>query len=615
MSSSPKLRRTLPELARLVRRFGPEVRRERRLITGATALLVAEVGFRLLEPWPLKWVIDEVVSGDADRGNGPPFLDGAGTETVILLAALSVVVIAGLRALAAYLSTVGLALAGNRVLTAVRARLFAHVQRLSLGFHDRARTGDLVTRLTGDVGRLQEVAVTAALPLLANVLTVIGMLVVMLWLNPLLTLAALVALPLLSPTLLRRSAKIQHVARRQRKQEGALATIATETLGAMRLVQALGLEDKLQRRFAKQNDGSLREGVRAKRLAAGLERKVDVFVALGTALVLYVGALQVTRGQLTPGELVVFLLYLKIALKPMRDLAKYSGRLARAAASGERIVDLLDVAPDIVERPGARSLPRVAGDRRCEGVSLDYDGEGRHALRDVSFHVRPGGGLAIVGPSGAGKSTALALIPRLYDPQQGRILLDGHDLRDVSLASLRSQVSMVLQDSVLFGGTIAENIALGATDVAHDAVVAAARLANAHEFIERLPRGYDTVVGERGTTLSGGQRQRIAIARAAIRDAPILLLDEPLAGLDEDNERLVMAALRRLAAERTTIMVSHDLRLIDGADEILYVDRGEVVERGTHDALMALDGCYAAVYRVQAARGGDPFEWHAGVGG
>ena len=615
MSEQPSLRRTLPELARIVRRFGPEVRRERRLIVGSTLLLVAEVGFRLLEPWPLKWALDAVVDGNAAAGKGPAFLEGLQTETVILVSALAVVAFAALRALTAYLSTVGLALAGNRVLTSVRARLFAHVQQLSLGFHDRAKTGDLVTRLTGDVGRLQEVAVTAALPLLANVLTVVGMIGVMLWLDPLLTLAALVALPLLSPTLVRKSQKIGHLARRQRKREGALASIATETLGSMRLVQALGLEDTLQRRFAKQNEASLRQGVQTKRLAAGLERKVDVFVAVGTALVLYVGALQVSKGKLTPGELVVFLLYLKIALKPTRDLAKYSGRLARAAASGERIVDLLDVEPEIVDRPGAVELGRVRGDVRFENVTLSYAEGGAPALRDVSFHAAPGTGIAIVGPSGAGKSTVLSLVPRLYDPQQGRVLVDGHDVRDVALTSLRSQVATVLQDSLLFGATIAENIAFGAQGVERDRIEAAARLANAHEFVERLPEGYDTIVGERGATLSGGQRQRIAIARAAVRDAPILLLDEPVAGLDEENERLVTAALARLAANRTTIVVSHDLRLVDDADEILYVDRGEVVERGTHEELMALDGCYAAVHRVQSARGADPFEWHAGVGG
>ena len=591
------LRASLHGLGRFCRRFAPQVRAQRRLLAGSAALIVADVGMRLLEPWPLGLVLDEVLA-DKPAGNVPGWLAGASDGMLLVGCAAAVVVLAALRAMAAYLSTVGLALAGNRVLTEVRADLYRHVQRLSLRFHARARTGDLITRLTGDVGRLQEVAVTAALPLVVNTATLFGMVAVMVWINAQLALAAVAVLPLISPTFVRRSGRIRTVARRQRSREGAMATVATESLGAIKLVQALGLEGTLEKTFASQNDANLREGVRAKRLAAGLERKVDVLASAATAVVLLLGAHQVRSGSLTPGQLVVFMLYLKAAFKPMRDVAKYTGRIAQASASAERIVELLDEEPEIVDAPHAVDAPRFRGELAFEHVTFGYE-PGRPALRDMSLRAPAGSMVALVGPSGAGKSSALGLFLRLYDPSDGRVRIDGWDVRDMRLESLRAQVAVVLQGSVLFGVSVRENIRYGAPAATDEAIEAAARLANAHEFIERLPEGYDTVLGERGATLSGGQRQRIAIARAAVRDAPIMLLDEPTTGLDEENQRAVSEALDRLTRDRTTVLVAHDLATAEPADEILYLEHGEVVERGTHAELMARDGAYATVHRLQ----------------
>lgn len=577
MSSAPTLRDATPGLFRIARRFGPHLRRQRALIAGGSAGLFAEVVFRLLEPWPLKFVIDAIAvpaGGDTATPVDPDAF------RVVVLAALGLVVVVAMRAAAAYASTVCFALAGNRVLTEIRSDLYAHLQRLSIRFHRSSRAGDLVNRVTGDVGRLQEIMVTALLPLTGNLVTFVGMFGVMLWLDWRLALVTLVALPLFLLTNVRLSRRITKVSRAQRAQEGELASVAAESLGAITVVQAYSLEPELQASFGATNRRSLKDGVKAKKLAARLERTTDLFIAVGTGLVLVLGARQVLSGRITPGELVVFLTYLKSGFKPMRDLAKYSGRLAKAAASGERIVAVLDTEPDVVDASWARPAPRLHGDVRFDEVTVEYE-TGSRALDAVSFHVPAGYRVGVIGTSGSGKSTLGSLLLRLQDPRQGRVLLDGHDARDLTVASLRAQVAIVLQDSVLFAATIRENIAYGAPDpsgATDEQIAAAARLANADEFIRRLPGGYETMIGERGATLSGGERQRIAIARAAMRDAPILVLDEATTGLDERNGAEVLDALRRVSAGRTTFVISHDPAAVADVDLLVRIERGRVVE-------------------------------------
>ena len=595
------LRDSLPGLGRLTRRFWPYLGRERPVIVASLLALYVEIGLRLLEPWPLKVVLDRVVATARGRAfHRLPILDAVDPGTVLALSALAVIVFAGLRALAAYYNTVGFALVGNRVLTTVRSELYSHLQRLSLSFHTGARSGDLIVRVTSDVGLLQDVAVTALLPLFANALTLVGMAAVMLWLNAPLTLLALATGPLFWVFTTRRSRRIRETARRQRQQEGAMAATAAESIGAVKVIHALSLEGTFARAFTGQSRKNLATGVYATRLSAGLERTVDLLIAVGTALVLWFGARLVQRGTMTPGDLIVFLAYLKNAYRPVKDFVKYTGRLAKASAAGERVLDLLDRTPDVRDLPGAVPAPALRGAVRFEGISFAYE-PGRPALEQVDCEVQPGQHVALVGPSGSGKSTFVSLIFRLYDPTAGRVLIDGRDIRDYTLASLRAQTSVVLQDSILFAATIRDNIAYGAPGAPPEAIEAAARIANAHAFIEALPHGYDTVVGERGVTLSSGQRQRIAIARAAIRRAPVLIFDEPTTGLDGESERAVIEALDRLAQGWTTFLITHDLRLAARADLILYLEDGRVRERGTHLELLQADGCYASLYRVQTA--------------
>ncbi|MPV37422.1 ABC transporter ATP-binding protein, partial [Georgenia subflava] len=551
MASRPTdLRTAAPALRRTARFLRPYLRPHRKIVAGGFVALFAEVIFRLLEPWPLKFVIDAVIAPGAS--------ERPGLLRLLVLCGVAVIAVAGLRALASYLMTVCFALAGTRAMTAVRADVYAHALRLSLRYHSSAKTGDLITRLISDVGKLRDVAVTAAMPLIGNVVTLVAMLVVMVVLDWRLALVVLAAFPFFALSSSSSSKKITSASRLQRRREGDLAGTAGESLGAIKVVQAYSLQGQLEAGFASSNDKELKDGVRATRLSAGLERKTDVLVGVATGAVLLVGGWSVLQGRLTPGELVVFVQYLKGAFKPMRDLAKYTGRIAKAAASGERILDVVETRQEIADSPGAYTITRLAGEVRLEHVTASY-GDGATALADVDLRVRPGARVGLVGHSGSGKSTLASLLLRLQDPVSGTVRVDGHDLRDLTLDSLRAHVAVVLQESVLFAGTVRENIRMGRPDASDTDVEAAARAANAHEFVLDLPQGYDTVVGERGDTLSGGQRQRIAIARAMLRDAAIIILDEATTGLDPKNSAAVLEAIDRLAAGRTTFVISHVL--------------------------------------------------------
>jgi ATP-binding cassette, subfamily B, bacterial len=589
-------------------RFGPYFRGHGWTIFGATVAMLAEIAIRLVEPLPLKVVLDGVLLR-GKPGRLSPVLHGVSPGVLLALAVIAVVALAGLRAGTAYLNTIGFAIVGNRVLSRVRADLFSHLQALSPRFHAKARAGELVNRVIGDVGRLQDVAVTALVPLVVHGLTLVGMLAVMFAVNWQLGLLAGAVFPLLLVVSARIGRRIRASAREQRRREGDTSAVAAEALSAIRVTQALGIQERLGRVFSRANEGGLREGVKTARLSARLERTVDCLIGLVTALVLWRGAVLALREAITPGTLVMFLAYLRTALRPVRDMAKYAGRVAKASVSAERVIEILDTPIEVVDAPDAVPAPEDVEEIRFEGLDFEYE-PGRLVLTGFELTARRGETVALVGPSGGGKSTVAGLLLRLYEPRAGRILVNGTDLRSFRVRSLRERVALVPQENTLFHMSIRDNILCGRADATEADVIGACELVGAWEFIARLPRGLDTIIGERGDTLSGGQRRRIALARAAVRRAPILIVDEPTAGLDNRGAALVATAIEGLSrgagegAEdgRLTILMSHDLTLARGANQILYIEHGRIVEHGVHEALLAQSGKYAAMYALQAAR-------------
>ncbi|MBW4661787.1 MAG: ABC transporter ATP-binding protein/permease [Drouetiella hepatica Uher 2000/2452] len=597
------IKAALPGLRRIVERFSPQIRKQGALLTFSVIGLFVEVLARLLEPWPLKLIFDNIiVPGASATPSSIPWLSNVEPNMLLIGSALAIIGVASIQAGAAYISMVGMSLAASRIVTEIRATLYAHLQQLSLSFHYRAKGGDLITRITSDIDRLRDVTVTAAVPLFVNLVTLVGMVGVMFFMDWELALIAVAIFPIFIISTVKITKRIHSIARQQRKREGAMAATAAEAMGAIKVVQALSLESMLEDMFSKENEKSLEEVARTQQLSAGLQRTVELLVSVATALVLWRGVHLVMQGSATAGDLLVFINYLKTAYRPTRQLAKQMAMISKATASGERIIDLLDVVPDIRDRKGAIAAPPFRGGVKFKNISFAYEPE-KLILQDLSFEVKPGQRVALVGASGGGKSTLVSLLLRLYDPTAGQIQIDGRDLRDYKVASLRQQISVVLQDSILFGVSVRDNIAYGSLGASNAQIEAAAQLANAHDFITALPQGYDTLLGERGATLSGGQRQRIAIARAAIRKAPIIILDEPTVGLDNENEQAVTEALRRLAQGSTTFLITHDLRAATDADLICYVEAGKILESGTHLELLRLGKRYSALYQIQNAIG------------
>lgn len=551
--------------------MAPELRRQWPLIAVGVLSLLLEVGLRVLEPWPLKMLIDNVLTPSLGV-SGPP--SATDINLLFVFAGLLVATVA-LRALTNYLATVCFAIVGSRVAANLRARVFRHVHGLDQQFHAQNRSADTVQRIVSDVSRLQEVGITAGFPLIANTLTLLVMLVVMFMLDMMLAGVVIVTIILFFIATYGSSRRITSASRRSRKGEGQLANTAQESLASIKVVQTYGLESHIEERFIRTNKASLKEGVKTLRLAARLERTTDVIIGIASAAVMIGGGWRVLNGDMTLGELVLFTTYLRTTMKPLRDMAKYTGRIAKASASGERVYDLMSVQSQIVSPEQPLQASHLSGDIELKNVSTAY--EGRTILKNVNVHIRPGQYVAIIGPSGSGKSTFVSLLTRGQDPITGRVLMDGKPVTELDLTQLRDSISTLHQEAVLFAGTIRENIRMGRLDATDEEIEAAARAANAAEFIEQQSDGYDTIVGERGSTLSGGQRQRIAIARAFLRNSPMVILDEATTGLDPESSTAVLEAIDTLVKGRTTLAVTHDAEVVLRADRVLWIQDGQIL--------------------------------------
>jgi len=569
-------------------------------LTLAFIAVIGESLTDLLEPWPLKIVFDHVFGSK----NMPDWLAtviapiGSDKFSILNFAVVAVIVIAVFGAISSYFEKYLTTSVGQWVVHDLRRVLYSHIQRLSLSYHDQKRTGDLISRCTTDIDAVQSLISQVMLGMLVNALTLAGMMVVMLYLNWAFTVIALMVAPALFFVVYHYTHRIKNASRAMRRQEGEVVSVLEEVLSSIRVVKAFAREDYEQKRFERESRESVERALRARNFKAKLPPIVEIIVASGTCLVLWYGARLVLAGSLTGGELLVFLLYLGKMYKPMRELSKMTDTISKADVGWERIREVLENETQIRDLPGAKRAPRFKGKIEFEHVRFAYNGAGA-VLEDLTFDIKPGQMVALVGPTGAGKTTIVSLLPRFYEANGGSIRIDGIDIRKFKQKSLREQISFVLQETLLFRATVAQNIAYGKPQASHEEIVRAARLANADEFIDRMPDGYETMIGERGVTLSGGQRQRITIARAIIRNSPILILDEPSAGLDAESEKLVFDALDKLMEGKTSIVIAHRLATVRRADVIFVVDGGRVVEQGTHDELLQQGGLYARLYELQ----------------
>jgi subfamily B ATP-binding cassette protein MsbA len=569
------------------------------------AAMLVQTVMSVATPWPLKVILDNVVGAhklphwldDFLR----PFMSSGTKMQIAAAAAITTILIALLGAAASYLANYYTTSVGQWVANDLRLRTYHHLQQLSLNYYNTHEMGTLLSTMTADVQTIQNFASSSTLGILVDMFTIVAMLVIMFWLNWDFTLIAVGVTPFMLLMVSRFKKAVKKATREVRKQQSNVVAVVQQGLESMRVVKAFGRQDLEQEELSEVSKATVEAALKARRVKALLSPIVTVTVSLCTAFVLWRSSSLILKGAMTAGALTVFLSYLSKFFKPVQDLATMTNTIAQTAVGVERVRAILEANDVIQERADAREPEPLKGEIKFENVAFGYNKDAQ-VLTNVNFEIKAGQLIGVVGPTGGGKSTIVSMIPRFYDPSAGKVSIDGVDLRDYKINGLRNQIAYVLQETVLFRGTVAENIAYGRGSATRDEIVEAAKLANADEFISKMPHGYDTMVGDRGDTLSGGQRQRIGIARAIIRNNPILILDEPTAALDTESEQLVMEALERLMKGRTVITIAHRLSTIRNSDKIVVLKGGVVAEEGTHDELIAKNGVYADLYHIQFSK-------------
>jgi len=591
------------DLWKVLPRAKPYLRPYRRTLIFLTLATVFAALFGLAEPWPLAVILNQVLNQE-NPGGFIEAIFGENPERIVLLLSMLglrfFVVVAGngFTVLNHYL---GAKTEQNMVLD-LRSDLFNHVQRLSLTFHDQRQTGQLMSQINNQAASMGNIVMVIP-PVAESLMTLVGMLVISALIDWELALLSLVVVPLLFWSFGVYGKRIVPRLQRVQQLEWRSLSIVHEAMAMLRVIVSFGREDYEHGKFKEQGKVAVDERVKLTVSQSLYTLGVQTASAAGLSLILGVGAWHVMNGKLSVGELIVVLTYMASVYQPLEQLSTTVGMIHEELVQFNASLSLLDMEPEVKEKPDAIALDRVQGWVAAEGVSFAYSSRKR-TLEDVSFRVAPGERVAVVGHTGAGKSTLMSLLIRFYDPKEGRIAFDGIDLRDVTLASLREQISVVLQDPLLFSGSIAENIRYGHLEASDEEIEIAARAANCHDFISRLPDGYDTVLGERGAHISGGERQRIAVARAFLRDAPILILDEPTSSIDSKTEDVILDSLEDLMEGRTSFMIAHRLSTVRHADQILVMQDGRVVERGTHEDLVDRGGVYTGLHQAQTKERG-----------
>ena len=577
------------------------VRRWAGLIT-VLAIMLLKTGMDVLKPLPMKILVDNVLNQQPLQGVSSRFIEllpGAAVREGLLIWSVAATVLlfffGWALGLASSYANIGF---GQRMIYDLAEDLYRHLQRLSLGFHNRKSVGDLIRRVTSDTSSVSTIVNGALLPVAASVFSLVSMFIIMWQMDSSLTLLALLVIPFMILTMYLYAKPMNELSYRQQVIEGEIYSVVEQTLSAIPVVQAFSREEFNDRRLRDVTDRTLKATIKSTKAQFWFKILIGLTTATGTAAILWIGGIHVLEGQLTVGSILVFISYLGSLYGPLESLMYTSLTISSAAGSARRVMEILDTEPEVENNPDARALTNVKGNVQFENVTFGYEPD-RPVLRDINLQAFSGQTVAIVGATGAGKTTLLSLIPRFSNAWEGTVTIDGRDVREIELKSLRSNVGIVLQEPFLFPLSIAENIAYGKPNASRKEIEAAARDANAHEFVKNLPEGYDTIIGERGATLSGGERQRLSIARALLKNAPILILDEPTSALDAQTESLLLEALERLMKNRTTFIIAHRLSTIRKANQILVLENGEIVERGNHDELLSKRGIYASFYEIQ----------------